>query len=603
MNAHIILLIFIAAISQTIQAAASTESFDKNGSIFYVDIRSGDDMNPGSLTKPFQSLERAVKTVSQRVENGFISDKIYLRSGVYRPTGKPPVLYPLHLKGTVDNYSIISAMPATPDTPGAIQRSSGQWYENVIIDDSNRLTSTWKRTKDNKNIWISYPEFQLVEWHNALVKRSSTATVVDRDKTPRTSLFTIAPYMILQDNEPTIWAETLADIDSPGKRTYDHKTGALYLWPFNNVDPNETVIESWKNGPNIRFRDMFDGIMEYAAIEGIEFRMVTILFKRHDAYQKEDQRIIQRHVRIKDNKFSHGWLHIFVDVGGNKFQGNFKPVWGPLAPHFDDRAYWHVTNNVFYHPSREVFQIHGPGHIFEFNKIIEHGGPWAGPMTYASAVNTRNTNDAILRNNYVEGHFNNFPVFLIELSTHHQKPDSKDCMYGGQKFENNIFFNMKNGTGIYLGRGGCRMQNILVRNNIFKKNLHGSAITLSTPHKNLTIQNNIFYEQNNAINIEDLKKAIHVFGKVRLGSMDSTISISNNVFIKNNRTIHPRLLNTDKKSSIRIDNNLFHKNRQKPVGDNSIFKNPLYKNPVELDFSLSTDSPARTKHGIIVSDP
>src|SRR5690606_28266640 len=72
-----------------------------------------------------------------------------------------------------------------------------------------------------------------------------------------------------------------------------------------------------------------------------------------------------------------------------------------LLPRYDDRSHWTVRNNVYYRPSRECFQLHGDNHIFEFNDIIERNGPWAGPAACVSCVNTRNTRNAIIRNNYI----------------------------------------------------------------------------------------------------------------------------------------------------------------------------------------------------------
>ena len=222
-----------------------------------------------------------------RVKRKSLSDKIYLREGTYRNNSEDTVIYPLDLKGTSDNYSIISAMPAKPHSPGAIQRKSGKWYENVVVDDGFVINTPWLRMKHNKHIWATNPNYRLSEWNNSLVKRAKTINVTDKDKTPNTTLFTLAPYMILQDNKPLLWAQSTSELMSPGMRTYDQNTDTLYIWPIDDVDPNNAKIESWTSAYPNRTRAIFDGNLEYAAIEGIEFRLFTTLFMHHLAYNSE----------------------------------------------------------------------------------------------------------------------------------------------------------------------------------------------------------------------------------------------------------------------------------------------------------------------------
>ena len=170
-------------------AAGGTPSSDyEAGKIFYVDANNGADSNDGSINNPFRSLSKALNVVRNRVKLKSLSDKIYLREGTYRNNSEDTVIYPLDLKGTSDNYSIISAMPAKPHSPGAIQRKSGKWYEHAIIDDSFVINTPWVRMKNNENIWVTNPGYRLSEWNNALVKRAKTIKVTDKDKTPQTTL-------------------------------------------------------------------------------------------------------------------------------------------------------------------------------------------------------------------------------------------------------------------------------------------------------------------------------------------------------------------------------------------------------------------------------
>jgi len=592
LSSSVILLLFIFP-----ALALTAPSPDKDTSkIFYVDAKRGNDSYNGSIDTPFQTLSKALDTVRERVSHRILSDKIYLRGGIYRNEPEKTVIYPLELKGTSKNYALLSAMPAKPHSPGAVQRKSGRWYERVVIDDGFVIDTPWTRLKNNKNIWITHPGYPLAEWNNALVKRAETVEITDKDKTPETTLFTLAPYMVLQDNKPLLWADNISELRSPGMRTYVQATDSLYIRTIGDIDPNYARIESWTSAFPSRTRAIFDGNLEYAAIEGMEFRLFTRLFAHHLAYKSEKDRIIQRSVRIKDNEFDYGWIHIFTDVGGHNFQGYFKPKWGPLAPHFDDISGWVVTNNIFYHASREIFQPHGPNHIFEKNSIIEYGPPWAGRMAFTSAVNTRNTENAIIRDNFIHGLGNNKwwgggGIFMIELSSHHQT-ESGDCIYGGQTFENNIFVNLTRGNGIYLGRGSCRMKNITIRNNIFKYNTGSAAILITTPHTNLSIHNNIFYEQHKAIYVYNESGKVDSFGTTPLGTtrLPSSISIRDNVFMKNQLTIDPKLLHLSKKNNIIIDRNLFYSNKGLPVGTHPVNGNPMFLAASKLDFHTKMGS-------------
>lgn len=84
-------------------------------------LRGGSDDNSGAISAPFQSLRNALGVVSRRVEEGALSDKTLLRGGVYKVNEslEDGSLYRLNLRGTPDDYAVLSAMPAEPHAPGA----------------------------------------------------------------------------------------------------------------------------------------------------------------------------------------------------------------------------------------------------------------------------------------------------------------------------------------------------------------------------------------------------------------------------------------------------------------------------------------------------
>ena len=566
-------------------------------SIFYVDSNNGNDNNSGDIDNPFQSLDKALELVGERANKGIRSDKIYLRAGRYKKVSAS-TLYRLELKGTQDDFAELSAMPREPNAPGAVQRKSGNWYEKVVFDDAYIIDTPWEKVPGDKNIWKTSPGFTLLEWtHQNLWPWTRTEKgfpLTKNDDTPETTQFTVAPYMLMQDGEPTIWMDDIESITEPGMRTYDHQTGELFVFPYEDKNPNNSTWESWYGGPEDfeigtlhldgEGRALFDGNMEFAAIRGFEFYMFNKVFEFHRRkYDKESERVIQRNVLLEDNLFRYGWIHILLD--GNTVNQKQKDI---ILPRYHDRFAWTARNNVFYRPSRECFQLHGDNHVFEYNDIIEHLGPWAGPAACVSAVNTRNTRNALIRNNYIVGHGNNRyrngSVFMIEVGgpagdrAGSHKTEEGDYTFGGQTYENNLLVDIK-GPAMVLGKGGVRMRNITVRNNIFKKGNGAPAIQLSSAHMNLTIENNIFYDQQVAIALAGGKNYLEFYQ-----SVPSVINITNNIFSQNQKTIDKQLFSPYSSSKLNIGNNLFYRNGQEEARDGVYRYDPMFRAPERLDF-------------------
>ena len=590
-------MLFLAQIG-IISGCANTHNLTGNSpSVFYVDSKNGKDSNSGDIDNPFQSLDKALELVGERVKKGILSDKIYLRAGRYKKVSAS-TLYRLELKGTQDNFAELSAMPAEPNAPGAVQRKSGNWYEEVIFDDAYAIDTPWEKVPGEKNIWKTSPGFTRLEWtHQNLWPWTRTEKgfpLTKNDDTPETTLFTVAPYMLMQDGEPTIWMDDTKSLTDPGMRTYNHQTGELFVIPYDGKDPNNSTWESWYGGPEDfeigtlhldgEGRGLFDGNLEFAAIRGFEFYMFNKIFEFHRRkYHNESERVIQRNVLMEDNLFRYGWIHILLD--GNTVNHTQRDI---ILPRYHDRSAWTVRNNVYYRASRECFQLHGDNHVFEYNDIIERLGPWAGPAACVSAVNTRNTRNALIRNNYIVKHgknrYRNGSVFMIEVGgpsgdesgTH--KTNGGDYRFGGQTYENNLLEDIT-GPALIMGKGGVRMRNITIRNNIFKTGRHSAAIRLSSAHMNLTIENNIFYDQEESISLAGGKNYLEFYQ-----SVPSVISIKGNIFAKNNKTIDKQLFSPHKSSKLYIGDNLYYENKQQVLGERSLQYDPMFRAPERLDF-------------------
>lgn len=557
---------------------------------FYVDPAKGNDLNVGSIEKPFQTIDKAMSVVGKRVSEGIYSDKVFLRGGVYRKTFDK-TLYKINLKGTPENYAVFSAMPCDSTAPNARKCKSGQWYEKVVFDDSWVVETPWVQSVWNPQIWKTDPGYTHLEWPNGNLYNVTAHgfKISDQDETPNTTSFTVAPYMLLQDGVPSIWANKLEDLIEPGQHFYDHSSKTLYIFPKGNKNPNECKIETWYGG-NENFevgtlyldgegRALFDGNLEYAVVRGFEFRMFNKLFELHRRkYDHESERVIQRDVVFEDNYCEYGWIQILLDA--NTVNDSLP---GVIRPRYGDRARWTVRNNVFYRPSREVFQLHGDDHVFEENVVIDHLGPWAGPAVCVSAVNTRNTRNAMIRNNYFVGQGNNpwnsGSVFMIESSPSHAD-EKGDYIYGGQTYENNLIANVSSGAAFVLGKGGARLRNITIRNNIIAVNANSPAILMGSPQKNLLIEGNIFYQQ---------RKIIDMFQydfKLVFNSMPSEILIRNNLFVDNRQLFHENLLCPPLDGRITISGNMYWENDEKPAGENILEANPKFSNPDQLDFRI-----------------
>jgi hypothetical protein len=572
-----------------------------------VDATKGSDAGNGSIDHPFKTLDKALAVVAARVKRGRRSDKIYLRAGVYRKSSSH-TLYHLELKGTPDDYSLISAMPCKPGTPGGVESKSGKWYERVVFDDAQVIHTVWNRVPGHNGVWATHPGYTRLEWTQSNLwpwrRTHQPFPITDHDSTPATTLFTVAPYMLLQDGKPTVWEDSLGAVTAPGLHSYDQTTGTLYVFPFGNKDPDSCKIETWYGGPEEyekgmlyldgEGRALFNGNMEYAGIVGCEFRMFVRLFEFHrQGYKREADREIQRHVKIEDNMFAYGWIQFLLDANTIFLKDDAKHIY----PHYKDRSNWVLQNNIFYRPSREVFQVYGADNVFEDNAIIDHNGPWAGPAACVGMLNARNMDDLIVRNNYIVGQGNNRyaqgSVFMIEVggqnihmnysSSNGHRRDS-DFIFKGPTYESNLIAVITSGPAFVLGKGGVRMGDITIKDNIIATHSGGPAIQIASPQKNLKIENNVFYDQSTVIAV------VGNGDPMKIPARPSHISVRDNMFIDSKALIDKELFDVPGGSTVAVDHNLFYDNTNAPVGENYVQVPVVFTDPKSFDFRVKAQT-------------
>ena len=132
-----------------------------------------------------------------------------------------------------------------------------------------------------------------------------------------------------------------------------------------------------------------------------------------------------------------------------------------------------------------------------------------------------------------------------------------------------------------LGKGDVRMRGITIRNNIIATNKEGPAIQISSPQKDLRIENNIFIDQS---------EVISVYGKgspMQNPPLPSTISIRNNIFAANKSLFDRRLFDMPEGSDISIDHNLFA-DGDTVTGTNVVKLSIEFDDPRHFDFAITS---------------
>lgn len=546
---------------------------------FFVDPARGSDENDGSFEQPFKTLQHACDVVRDRVEAGILGDDIYLRAGVYRMERYIPGIGSFvvcRLEGTPDDPAMISAMPAFPDTPGAVQRKSGRWYERVVFDDSSRITKTWKRVDGLPHVWKVHLELPKSYYNWPPI-----------DDIFGTNDLNIAPAMMLQDGRPLLWGRSPKALTQPGMRYYDAEKGNIYIRSFDDTDPNTTVIEMWPTAKSQKSnRQVFAGTYRYAVIRGMEFRLIMGVTKP----QYED-------LRYDGHTYPNLREHVtFEDFDSYFLKNHF------MHERSSNVAYWTIRNARIYGPPREVLQISGPGHVFQNNLVIQPHPLWS-PLNIAGVMNLRRMPEAAIRGNAFYGNGRMTPrqlkggtIVQFELYPKHREPGGPDAATTyGVRIENNLFFHNK-GIVISLGKGCTRMRNIAIRGNVFYDH-ERSAIQVYDAQKNLVIEHNTFYGTDEPVStIQSNRCTDHALG----ANYPSTVRIRRNIFAHTQgKALGEKLTNPgNPEDKITIKENLFVDSP--PLGKKAITAGSAgLRDPAGLDFRPRANSPAvRSGHDI-----
>jgi hypothetical protein len=194
----------------------------------------------------------------------------------------------------------------------------------------------------------------------------------------------------------------------------------------------------------------------------------------------------------------------------------------------------------------------------------------------------------VVRDNFINGHGNNRyhsgSVFILEVGGGSYHTKDGDYIYHGPTYEGNMIANVTSGFPFILGKGGVRMTDITLRNNIVKTNLGPSAIRLASPQKNLLVEHNIFYEQKSVFGSANKE------GAMKTPNLPSTITVKNNVIAKCESFIPKKLKDLPEGSTLLVEDNVF--DCQKVMFGHGISTpGTIFRNPQDMDFTmLSADN-------------
>lgn len=525
---------------------------------YYVDGTNGSDSNDGSSANPFLTIRKALSTVASNVGSGKKSDKIFLKEGVYSISGveSDDSLYTVTMTGVVDDPSLISAMPATSSTPNAVQRKSGLWYERVIINDSYTVPNNW--VVYSGNVW----KIDLTLAHNTY-----TGTPLQSILNASTNSLNFGPAYLTQDGKPVTWVTTISGVNAAGLFHFDADNDDIYIWCFNDANPNNVVIETWSVASTQKERRrIFGGVIDYTNIVGLEFRFCLGL-TQHGSGNKNNMEW-----RDLDTWFSlNHWFHEDITTDN-----------------------WIIKNCRIFYNTREILQISGDACQFLQNEIVQPHPTWC-PYNLVSLINLRVMPNSIIRGNviYGNGYNSRNPGSVSikwEMYAGHRLPGVPEAATQNSTIEGNFFLH-HDLSPIDLGEGCTRMVDTFIRNNVFSDvPAFRGALTIDDAQTNLQIKNNTNY------NVDDFttQSGSNDCPGYKLGeNYASTIDIQDNIFHTCNTTLMSLLTNpANPNDVITIDSNLWH-NAGSTSGTNAITGDPLYANPSGFDFRLNAGSPGK----------
>jgi len=274
--------------------APENYTFTVGRDVYYV-ATNGNDANPGTLAKPFRTIQRAA-------DIAFSGDTIYIRSGVYRETVTPNnsrvsfKAYPGEV-ATISGADIIAG-PWTLDK-GSIYKTTMNWdmgkgNNQIFVDGEALIEARWPNTDD-----ISRPKHFAIDngsyegqtaiihsanvvqapgfWDGAIVHaiwgaRYHAITGEVRSSSPGTLELDLhcGPDWDITYGIFYITCSYNA-LDKLGEWFYDSSDSTLYLWAPSNPNPSTHTVEAKRR--NVAFN--LNG-MSYITIEGLNIFSANI---------------------------------------------------------------------------------------------------------------------------------------------------------------------------------------------------------------------------------------------------------------------------------------------------------------------------------------
>jgi hypothetical protein len=169
---------------------------------------------------------------------------------------------------------------------------------------------------------------------------------------------------------------------------------------------------------------------------------------------------------------------------------------------------------------------------------------------------------------------------------HRSETDPHEHVQGPYRtvIEDNLFAYSPDRMAIRLGKGAIIMRDITIRRNIFTGYKGESGgVFVSSPQRNLRIEDNIFYKCGGAITAADKRQsATKTRGgrDVQFGiktAPASSMTIRNNIFCANGKDFSPAIANPWATDRIKLANNHF-------VTSSDAGRTMAFKDPAALDF-------------------
>ncbi len=452
---------------------------------YYVDAPNGNDLDTGTIEQPFKTLTKGFSVLQA-------GDTLILREGIYIDNGFSDNQY----KRDYELYTV--DLQGTKESPITIKTIFGEY---VVIDDSYQIPSNiWSLYQGD--IWVGDPGFVQQKFGQDYV--------------------TMGMRLVLQDDEPLLMVNSVQEL-TEGSRYYDEATGRLYVWLYDNKAPQDVLLDSWKGQhADARFRHCFGGRMEHVIFKGIEFKGFYSIFKpsleEHIVNQTLD------YLTFKRCDFIFGYRVFFSDTTDHTLITN---------PHQE----WVINDCNFISIAAEIFQVQGDGHKFKDNTITDaHNSKWYGDYAGQGCINPKHMNDVKIKGNYIQssGEYPKPGTGVVFEMDPEQADENGDCVYTGAKIKENVFDNFIAGNPIYLGKSGCRMSGVVIKENVFS-DINDNAIIITCPQKGLKIKDN------KSCNISKWDvKAEDSRGPITFESMENTIEIKDNIY--GGRGVQPRVL-------------------------------------------------------------